>query len=125
VSGRAVVLIDHGSREPGAGAALEELAGLLRASLPDRRIVTAHLEAAPPSLEDALASAAADGAHEVIVLPCFLAVGRHVGQDLPRRVRALRERFRGVSLRLAEPLGAHPALVTALLDRLRQADLTN
>ena len=123
MSERAIVLIDHGSREPGAGAPLEELARLLRERLPDREVATAHLEAAAPSLEEAVARAAAGGAREVVVLPCFLAPGRHATGDLPRRVRALAEEHPSLSLRLAQPFGAHPALVEVLLDRLR--DLTN
>ena len=118
---RGVVLIDHGSREPGAGAALEELAALLRARLPDRVLVTAHLGAVAPSLEEAIALCAAAGARELAVLPCFLATGRHVNADLPRRLRDAGARHPELRLILAAPLGPHPAIAEALLDRLRES----
>jgi sirohydrochlorin ferrochelatase len=118
VSGTAIVLIDHGSREAAANAVVEEVAAALRARLPGRAVEVAHLELAPPGLAEALERCAARGAREVVVVPFFLAPGRHSAHDIPRLAAEAAARHPEVSIRVAAPLGAHPALVEAVLDRL-------
>jgi sirohydrochlorin ferrochelatase len=115
---RAVVLIDHGSRLPEANAVVEEVAAILRARLPGAAVEVAHLELAAPDLAQAVARCVASGATEVVVQPFFLAPGRHSARDIPALAAAAAERHPGVSIRVGEPLGAHPALVDAVLDRL-------
>jgi sirohydrochlorin ferrochelatase len=118
VSAQGVVLIDHGSREPAANAVVEEIAAALRARLPGRAVEVAHLDLAPPDLAEAVARCVAAGAREVVVQPFFLAPGRHSARDIPRLAAEAAARHPSVSVRVAEPLGAHPALVEAVLDRL-------
>ena len=118
--GRAVVLIDHGSRAPDANAVVERVAELLRARLAGTHVEVAHLELAPPDFAEAVARCVARGASEVVVQPFFLAPGRHSARDLPALAAAAQARHAGVSIRVGAPLGAHPALVDALLDRLSE-----
>jgi sirohydrochlorin ferrochelatase len=119
VSGRrAIVLIDHGSRLPEANEVVERLAATLRERLPDTAVEVAHLELAAPDLGEAVARCVARGATEVVVQPFFLAPGRHSSRDIPALAAAAAERHPGVSIRVGEPLGAHPALVDAVLDRV-------
>ena len=118
---RAVVLLDHGSREPDANAQLAELAALVATRLPGRSVVIAHLGVAPPGLGDTVAECVRAGAREVVVLPCFLAPGKHVREDLPRLVAELRRAHPAVAFRLAAPLGVHPSVADALVDRVREA----
>lgn len=115
---RAVVLVDHGSREPAANALLERVAELLRPRLPGWRVHVAHMELAPPSLGDALEACVAEGAREVVVHPYFLAPGRHSTGDIPRLAAAAAARHAGVSVRVTDPLGVHPGIVDAVLDRV-------
>jgi sirohydrochlorin ferrochelatase len=123
VSGpRAIVLIDHGSRLPEANAVVEQVAALLRASLPDAAVEVAHLELAAPDLAEAVARCVERGAREVVVQPFFLAPGRHSARDIPALAAAAAGRHPGVSIRVREPLGAHPALVEAVLDRISEAE---
>lgn len=116
----ALVLIDHGSREAAANAVVEEVAAALRARLPGRQVEVAHLDLAPPDLAAAVARCVAAGAREIVVQPFFLAPGRHSARDIPELAAAAAERHRGVSIRVAAPLGAHPALVDAVLDRVSE-----
>jgi sirohydrochlorin ferrochelatase len=118
---RAVVLVDHGSRLKEAGSVVTQLALALRAELPGRGIVVAHLEFEPPSVGDAIDRVVTEGAREVVVLPCFLASGRHTTRDLPRLAEEAEARNPGVSVRCAAPLGAHAGVVSALLDRLSES----
>jgi sirohydrochlorin ferrochelatase len=50
-------------------------------------------------------------------VPCLLAPGRHVLEDIPASAR--RSLGPAVSWRVAEALGTHPGLVDLVLDRAR------
>lgn len=118
MTGAAIVLIDHGSREPGANAVVEAVAGAIRARLPDRIVEVAHLELEPPNLAQAVARCVAQGAREITILPFFLAPGRHSARDIPELAQAAAIRHPSVSIRVTAPLGAHPKLIEAVLDRV-------
>jgi sirohydrochlorin ferrochelatase len=118
---RAVLLVDHGSRRAAANQQLEALAEVLRARLPDRVVRIAHLELAPPSIAEGIAACVAAGAAQIAVYPHFLAPGAHLERDLPRLVAHAAARHPGVEVRVSEPLGLHPKLVDAIVERLEAA----
>ena len=74
---RALLLVDHGSREPEAGANLDRVVAQLRERRPGLAVYVAHLELAEPSIAAAVAACARDGVEELVVHPFFLAAGRH------------------------------------------------
>ncbi len=119
---RAVVLVDHGSREPAANEVLGRVAEALRARLPDRDVRVAHMELAEPTLDDAIEACVAAGAEEVVVHPYFLGPGRHCRRDIPRLVDEAARRHPGLAVRVSEPLGLHEGLVEAVLARVRECD---
>lgn len=114
---RALLLVDHGSRRVEANQVLEELAAAVRARRPGERVATAHLELAAPGVSEAIDALIAGGAREIVVQPCFVAPGRHGSADIARLVHEACLRHPGVQLRAGAPLGAHPGLVDALLER--------
>jgi len=120
-AGRAIVLVDHGSRRAEANAVVEEVAAALRERLGGAVVEVAHLELAPPDVGEAVARCVARGAAEVLVQPFFLAPGRHGASDLAALAAAAAARHPGVSVRVGEPLGAHPRVVDAVLDRISGA----
>ena len=117
-AGRALILVDHGSRRAEAHAHLEALAARLRALRPGLAVHVAHLELAEPSIAAAVASALAGGARELVIHPLFLAPGRHLGDDLPTRVRDALAAHPEVPVRITDPLGAHPGLADLILSAL-------
>ncbi|MAE95980.1 MAG: cobalamin biosynthesis protein CbiX [Deltaproteobacteria bacterium] len=119
---RAIVLVDHGSREPAANEQLDRLARLVAERRPDDLVRAAHMELAPPSLAEAIDACIAAGAREVDVHPFFVAPGRHVREDIPRLVAEAGARHAGARIRLSEPLGLHPSIVDAVLARLAELD---
>lgn len=116
---RALLLVDHGSRSAEANHALDAVATRLQA-LPDFPIVrTAHLEHAAPDIPEGFESCVRDGAEEIVVHPYFLAPGRHVMEDIPRRVREAAARHPGVGFRVTAPLGPDLRMAEIVLDRVR------
>ena len=119
-----MVLVDHGSRERAANAQLARIAAALRRRLGGRRVAVAHLSLLRPSVADAIDACVAGGAHEIVVVPYFLAPGRHATRDVPRLARAAAAKHAGVRVRVAAALGVHTGLVDAVEERIRGAALT-
>ena len=117
MTARALLLVAHGSRRAEANREIAELAARLRAAGGAHwaRVAHAFLELARPGVEDALAECAAAGAGEIVVVPYFLAAGRHVREDLPRLVARARARHPGVRIEARAHTGACDALVELLL----------
>jgi sirohydrochlorin ferrochelatase len=116
----ALLLIAHGSRNPEANADLDHLAeGLRQRGHP--LVQTAFLELAEPDIDSGAARCVEQGAERVVLVPYFLSPGVHVRRDLTAARDRLAERFPGVELRLAEPLGRHPLLLDVVEARIDEA----
>lgn len=122
---RALILIDHGSRAAEANALLERVADLVRARAlggDDFAVVQiAHMELAPPDLHEAFDRCAAAGASEIVVVPYFLAPGRHASEDIPRMAREAAAAHPGIAWRLAAPLGLDDRMADLVLTRALEA----
>jgi sirohydrochlorin ferrochelatase len=118
-------LIAHGSRRDEANADLEDVAAALRGR--DRGhypiVELSFLELAEPTIDAGAANCVAAAATDVILLPYFLAPGKHVVEDLAAARERLSRRFADVRFALAEPLGRHPLLLQVLEERARDAEV--
>lgn len=116
----AVLIVDHGSRREEAGLAADRLTRRIAERLPGVRVALAHLEMAPPGVEEAVCELYDEGVRDLRVHPFFLARGQHVERDLPGRLRRAAERCPGLRFRISEPLGEHPLLEEIVLERLAE-----
>lgn len=116
---RALILVDHGSVVKEANDMLIEVAGMVRESCKSEFDIVryAHMELAEPTIRQAFDACVADGAKEVVVLPYFLAPGRHSTRDIPRMVEEAAQKHSHVSYRVTEPLGIHQKIVEVVLER--------
>jgi sirohydrochlorin cobaltochelatase len=112
-----LILLGHGSKSRKTREEMEDLAARLQAASPELSVAPAFLTLLEPTLEQAVADAALAGAGEIHVLPLFFFSGKHVLEDIPARMDALRARHKDLELSLREPVGRHPAF----FDLLRQA----
>jgi sirohydrochlorin ferrochelatase len=116
-----LVLVAHGTRDPAGAATADRLATALAERAPGVRVLLAYADVRRPSLADVLTDLDTpeppDSADRVVVVPAFLASGYHVRVDLPEQI----ERSRRPGVLLAPPLGPARAVVTAAVDRLREA----
>ncbi len=117
----ALLLIAHGSRRPEANADLEHLAEAIRRRGAFAIVEPSYLECCDPRIVPGGDRCVAGGARRVVMLPYFLAAGRHVVEDLTAARDELIQRHPGVSFVLAEPLGRHPLLEQIVLDRAGEA----
>ena len=116
----ALVVFAHGSKVDAANQAICEVAAQVEARS-GYVTAAAFLEIAEPDLPRAVETLVGRGASRIVVLPYFLAPGRHAERDLPRIIEQIRDHLRGihkeVKIEAAANLDGHPALVGILLDR--------
>lgn len=110
------VLLAHGSRDERWRAPFERLAAQAQEELEPAVVRLAFLQLAEPTLERVAADAAREGAHQLTVLPLFMAQGTHVAVDIERLVADLARRYPDVDFELRAPIGSDPRV----WDLLRQ-----
>jgi sirohydrochlorin ferrochelatase len=114
-----VIVFAHGSRVESANDSVRAVARELVCASGCERVEAAFLELGVPDMEGAADRLVAAGAERIVVIPYFLTFGLHMERDLPRLVEAVAAKHPGVRIEVTAPLDGHPALVTALADRLR------
>ncbi len=121
---RSLVLVAHGSRREASNQEVRHVAEQLQARAMDvfDRVTAAYLELAGPTIPEAIENCIRAGADEVVVIPYFLAAGRHMSDDIPAIIEAAREAHPDVSIRVTPYVGAAPGVVDLLLDLARATD---
>ena len=115
---QALVLIAHGSRREASNQEVKDLVSRLQGAADSgfELIEAGFLELAEPSIPDAIEAAIASGATSVVVVPYFLAAGRHVVEDIPRLVEPVAQRYAHVSVQISEHIGVAEAMLHLILD---------
>jgi sirohydrochlorin ferrochelatase len=118
-----IVIIDHGSRGPQSNELLHDVVHKFAQQFGDRFPIVepAHMELAGPDLAQAFARCVVRGAEHVVIVPLFLAPGKHMTVDIPRLATAAATTFPSVTVQVAAPLGADDLLVQLLSRRAEQA----
>lgn len=111
-----LLLVGHGSRHEPANDEIRRLADTLAIGSRFAGASCAFLEIAEPDIREALSRQIAAGARRIVVLPYFLAAGRHVGLDIPAQVDAMRCQAPWVDILVAAHVGSAPAMAPILLD---------
>ncbi|MDR2689104.1 MAG: CbiX/SirB N-terminal domain-containing protein [Azoarcus sp.] len=114
MSAEALILLGHGARDPAWAQPLQRIREQVCVARPGIMVEVAFLELLTPLLEEAVAALVARGAECLCVLPVFLASGRHLKHDLPRRLDALGGRYPGCALRLAAAVGENAEIIAAI-----------
>ena len=108
---RAIVLFAHGSRDPLWHRPMQAVAERVALRLPGAKVACAYLELSTPSLLDAVQALVEQGCTHVRVVPMFLGVGKHVREDLPVMLQALRDAHPQVVFEPLPAVGEHPDLL--------------
>lgn len=113
---KCLLLVAHGSRVAASNEEVCRIAKALESAVSDRyqRVEAAFLEISRPSIEEAAAAVVDAGADSIVVLPYFLAAGKHVSRDIPAIVQSCRIAHPSIEIRIADYLGSLPGLVELL-----------
>ena len=111
----ALVLFAHGSSRPEWRAPLDSLRTWTQEEVASHvQVHLAFLERTTPTLLDVVATAVADGAEAIEILPMFISGGGHVQRDMPPLLAALKVSHPGLPVMVHPAIGQHPAIVTAI-----------
>lgn len=115
---QALLLVAHGSRRVASNQEVQAVAQQVAAAAGERfgYVRSAFLELTTPSIPEGIADCVAQGATTIVVMPYFLAAGRHVVQDVPALVQESRLQYPHVSIRLTPYVGASPSMPALILD---------
>ena len=115
-----LVGLAHGSRDPRAAVAIDELMAAVAALRPGLVVTSAFLDLSEPDLSAAVARLDVPRA---VVVPLLFAQAFHARIDVPQAITAASTQT-GTELVVAEILGLGPDVLGALQDRARAADIT-
>jgi sirohydrochlorin ferrochelatase len=114
---KVLMLIAHGSRNQAANDEVNRLAtrveGLGQGDLD--AVVPAFLEFANPDIHQGIERCAEMGASEIIVVPYFLAAGKHVTSDIPLELECARTRYPHISIETTQYLGENGAMAELII----------
>jgi sirohydrochlorin cobaltochelatase len=111
---RGLILFAHGARDPEWSRPFEAIRDRVRAQRPEYPITLAYLEVMSPTLDEAIATLADEGASSVTVFPLFMAQGGHLKQDVPRILDAVRAGRPNLPIALETAIGDVPELLDAI-----------
>jgi sirohydrochlorin cobaltochelatase len=111
---KGIILLAHGSRDPLWGGPVQSVAERLRTANAAVPVCCAYLELQPPDLLAAVQQMADKHVTELAIVPMFLGTGKHVRDDLPHMVEALRARYPSVRMSLRQPVGEDPRVLDVL-----------
>jgi sirohydrochlorin cobaltochelatase len=116
VSTPALLLVAHGSPNPGWREPLEQVRDRARQLAPDRRVELCFLERSLPDIPTAIESLYGDGVRAIEVVAVLLSGGgRHMSEDLPRMLEHARRGRPDLRVALRpQPLGADARVIEAL-----------
>ena len=116
MSSQAIVLFAHGARDPEWAVPFRIIQKQLQAARPGMHVALAFQDFMMPTLEVAMAEAAAQGAKHVALVPLFMAQGGHLKQDLPLLVGRIRRQHPQLDLRVTPAIGDAPEILQAISD---------
>ncbi|HEX2909792.1 MAG TPA: CbiX/SirB N-terminal domain-containing protein [Chloroflexia bacterium] len=120
-SSTAILLLGHGSRAPEANTGMYQVAADLQETGNYLKVECAFLELNSPDIPQGLTNCREAGAQEIIVIPFFLHLGRHVKEDLPRIIGEWQRSAPGVKVITGQPFGYSRKLVELVEERIAEA----
>ena len=122
-----VIVMGHGSRLDYNSQVVE----LNAKRLEERgygKVYIGYNEFNDPKIEDVIPQMIDDGAEEIIALPLFISLGKHLTMDVPGKLGIedfsdsgiVHRNGRDVELKYAIPVGADPRLCDVLVEKLRK-----
>ena len=118
---KAVILLGHGSRVPGAGDDMKKAAQLLKEKHQLDMVSSCHMSRLGPHFPDTLAACVSRGAKEVVVIPYFLNMGLHIRLDIPEMMQEEAEKYPDVKLVYGKHLGFDEAFADILYKRIDES----
>lgn len=117
----ALLVMVHGTPRPEANAEMFQVVEAIREKGLFPIVEVGFMECNAPTIPEAIAACAAQGADEIRAVPYFLHTGSHVAEDLPRLLESGVQEYPHIAFRMGDYLGRSALLTDILADRIRMA----
>lgn len=121
LNNEAIILLGHGSRIPGAGEGMEQVARRMREKLGQEIIEICYMSKLGPHFPEVFERCVAQGATKIVVVPYFLHSGLHLIEDIPDLLREKVHKYPHVKLILGKNIGFDECLVDLVIKRLGES----
>ncbi len=112
---KALLIVAHGSRKKESNSEIFELAKNIASKNNSFDMVEAcFLEIAEPSIPEGIKACVSNKASEILIMPYFLAAGRHVLEDIPSIVDEEKTKYSNISIKSLPYFGSNPVIVDIL-----------
>ncbi|MBU4515602.1 MAG: CbiX/SirB N-terminal domain-containing protein [Eubacteriales bacterium] len=118
---RAIVLLGHGSRVPGAAREMDGLAGKLRELTGVSLVKVCFLSRLGPHLPETIKACVTEGAEEIMVIPYFLHAGLHILVDIPEELQKLAVEYPQTRIVFGKHLGFDVVMAEILARRVDES----
>jgi len=116
-----IILMGHGSRVPGAGRDMEEVAQRLKNKYGYPRVEICFISRLGPHFPEIFEKCVNQGANKVLAIPYFLHEGLHLLLDIPEMMQKEAKKFPHVKLMLGRSLGFDEGLVDLVERRIEES----
>ncbi len=116
-----IILMGHGSRVPGAGRDMEEVAQRLKDKYGYPRVEICFVSRLGPHFPEIFEKCVNQGAKKVLAIPYFLHEGLHLLLDIPEMMQKEAKKFPHVKLMLGRSLGFDEGLVDLVERRIEES----
>ncbi|MBI2061643.1 MAG: CbiX/SirB N-terminal domain-containing protein [Nitrospirae bacterium] len=117
---KALLLVIHGTRDPGGLSEIRSFVRGVRRKLKKIRVEFAFLAPGPNSLPTMAQRLRERGSKEIDVIPFLLFSGAHVRRDIPRMLSEIRLKNPDLTIRLGRHIGPSVEAVRIALTRWRE-----
>jgi len=111
---KGIILFGHGSRTAEYVKPFERIRDTMAAQQPEAMVELGFLELTRPSFDESIECLVKRGVTEIAVVPIFIGPGRHVLKDLPQLAANAMDRFPGLEISLASPVGEAQEVIDAM-----------
>ncbi len=116
-----IILMGHGSRVPGAGRDMEEVAQRLKDKYGYPRVEICFISRLGPHFPEIFEKCVNQGARKILAVPYFLHEGLHLLLDIPEMMQKEANKFPHVRLILGRSLGFDEGLVDLVERRIEES----
>jgi len=120
---QALLLVAHGSRRASSNEEVRRLATRLQ-QVGGKQFccyACAFLELQAPNIPDGLIQLITKGVKSIVVVPYFLAAGRHVVEDIPAELARVQKQYPQIDIQLLPHLGAADGISSLILNIAQSA----
>ena len=118
---RAIILLGHGSRVPGAGKDMEQAGNLLKEKYNLDMVVSCFMSRLGPHFPETLEKCVKEGAKEITVIPYFLNMGLHIRLDIPEMMQEEANKYTDIKLVYGKQLGFDDVFADILYKRIEES----